>query len=180
MIKKNYVIKLRQRKLFFILFLFCIIFSFFNLFEFLNFSFYPEYFIALMVLTISSNMIEVSSSKIFIIGILVDILIGSILGQYTLAFLLIYSLQILSQKYFMPSKIQTIFLRFLSVGLGVIIVSIISQKFNQIIFENKSNSIILIEWPELFKKNQNLETINLIFSYKNDFTNRYVEITGLT
>jgi len=48
------------------------------------------------------------------------------------------------------------------------------------IFENKSNSIILIEWPELFKKNQNLETINLIFSYKNDFTNRYVEITGLT
>jgi len=57
-------------------------------------------------------------------------LIGSILGQYTLAFLLIYSLQILSQKYFMPSKIQTIFLRFLSVGLGVIIVSIISQKFN--------------------------------------------------
>ena len=130
MIKKNYVIKLRQRKLFFILFLFCIIFSFFNLFEFLNFSFYPEYFIALMVLTISSNMIEVSSSKIFIIGILVDILIGSILGQYTLAFLLIYSLQILSQKYFMPSKIQTIFLRFLSVGLGVIIVSIISQKFN--------------------------------------------------
>jgi len=130
MIKKNYVIKLRQRKLFFILFLFCIIFSFFNLFEFLNFSFYPEYFIALMVLTISSNMIEVSTSKIFIIGILVDILIGSILGQYTLAFLLIYSLQILSQKYFMPSKIQTIFLRFLSVGLGVIIVSIISQKFN--------------------------------------------------
>ena len=130
MIKKNYVIKLRQRKLFFILFLFCIIFSFFNLFEFLNFSFYPEYFIALMVLTISSNMIEVSTSKIFIIGILVDILIGSILGQYTLAFLLIYSLQILYQKYFMPSKIQTIFLRFLSVGLGVIIVSIISQKFN--------------------------------------------------
>ena len=131
MIKKNYVIKLRQRKLFFILFLFCIIFSFFNLFEFLNFSFYPEYFIALMVLTISSNMIEVSTSKIFIIGILVDILIGSILGQYTLAFLVIYSLQILSQKYFMlPSKIQTILLRFLSVGLGVIIVSIISQKFN--------------------------------------------------
>ena len=130
MIKKNYVIKLRQRKLFFILFLFCIIFSFFNLFEFLNFSFYPEYFIALMVLTISSNMIEVSTSKIFIIGILVDILIGSILGQYTLAFLLIYSLQILSQKYFMTSKIQTIFLRFLSVSLGVIIVSIISQKFN--------------------------------------------------
>ena len=130
MIKKNYDIKLKQRKLFFGLFLFCIIFSFFNLFGFLNFSFYPEYFIALMVLTISSNMIEISSSKIFIIGILVDILIGSILGQYTLAFLLIYSLQILSQKYFMPSKIQTIFLRFLSVGLGVIIVSIISQKFN--------------------------------------------------
>tara|TARA_S200000501_G_C20585043_1_gene638945 strand:+ start:101 stop:556 length:456 start_codon:yes stop_codon:yes gene_type:complete len=55
-----------------------------------------------------------------------------------------------------------------------------SEINNLDLFENNSNSIILIEWPELFKKNQTIETINLIFSYENNFTNRYVEITGLT
>ena len=86
MIKKNHEVKLRQRKLFIILFLFSVFFSFINLFSFLDLDFYPEYFIALLVLTISSNLIEVSINKIFLIGILVDILIGSILGQYTLTF----------------------------------------------------------------------------------------------
>ena len=55
-----------------------------------------------------------------------------------------------------------------------------SEINNLDLFENNSNTIILIEWPELFKKNQTLKTINLIFSYENNFTNRYVEITGLT
>ena len=66
MIKKNHEVKLRQRKLFIILFLFSVFFSFINLFSFLDFDFYPEYFIALLVLTISSNLIEVSINKIFL------------------------------------------------------------------------------------------------------------------
>jgi len=139
MIRKNYDVKIRQRKLFLFLFLLCAVFSFINLFGFLNFSFYPEYFIALLVLTISSKIIEVSSSKIFIIGILVDILIGSILGQYTLIFLILYGLQILSQKYFiLPSKVQTILLKFLSVSIGVILVFIISHIFDPNFYTNIS------------------------------------------
>ena len=47
------------------------------------------------------------------------------------------------------------------------------------LFENNSDSITLIEWPELFNKNQQTNTVNLIFSYENDFNNRYVRISGL-
>ena len=131
MIKKNHEVKLRQRKLFIILFLFSVFFSFINLFSFLDFDFYPEYFIALLVLTISSNLISINIAKVFLAGVIVDILIGSILGQYTIAFLLLYGLQVFYQKYFlMPTRPQAILLKFLSICLGIIIVTIISQNFN--------------------------------------------------
>ena len=146
MIKKNHEVKLRQRTLFIILFLLSVFFSFINLFSFLDFDFYSEYFIALLVLTISSNLIEVSINKIFLIGILVDILIGSILGQYTLTFLILLGLQIFSQKYFvLPTKPQSMLLRFLFVSLGVIIVSIISQKFSPNFYSSMSllNQLII-------------------------------------
>jgi cell shape-determining protein MreD len=64
-------------------------------------------------------------------GVIVDILIGSILGQYTIAFLLLYGLQVFYQKYFlMPTRPQAILLKFLSICFGIIIVTIISQNFN--------------------------------------------------
>jgi cell shape-determining protein MreD len=72
-------------------------------------------------------------------GVIVDILIGSILGQYTIAFLLLYGLQVFSQKYFlMPTRPQAILLKFLSICLGIIIVTIISQNFNPIFDTNGS------------------------------------------
>ena len=139
MFKKSYDVKVKQQKLFIGLFLLSTIFSFIDLFSFINSKFYPEYFIALMVLTISSNLISINITKVFLIGVIVDILIGSILGQYTIAFLLLYGLQVFSQKYFlMPSKAQTILLRFLSISFGIIIVTIISQNFNPIFHTNVS------------------------------------------
>ena len=139
MLRKSHNVKVKQQKLFIGLFLFSIFVSFIDLFSFINSNFYPEYFIALMVLTISSNLISINITKVFLIGIIVDILIGSILGQYTIAFLLLYGLQVFSQKFFlMPSKAQTILLTFLSISLGIIIVTIISQIFNPIFFTNGS------------------------------------------
>ena len=146
MLKKSHDVKVKQQKLFIGLFLFSIFFSFINLFSFISINFYPEYFIALMVLTISSNLISINITKVFLIGVIVDILVGSILGQYTIAFLFLYSLQIFSQKYFlMPSKAQAILLRFISISLGIIIVTIISQIFNPIFFTNGSllNNLII-------------------------------------
>ena len=139
MLKKSHDVKVKQQKLFIGLFLFSIFFSFISLFSFINSNFYPEYFIALMVLTISSNLISINITKVFLLGVIVDILIGSILGQYTIAFLLLYGLQVFSQKYFlMPSKAQTILLAFLSISLGIIIVTIISQNFNPVFYTNGS------------------------------------------
>ena len=139
MLRKSHDVKVKQQKLFIGLFLFSIFFSFINLFSFISINFYSEYFIALMVLTISSNLISINITKVFLIGVIVDILVGSILGQYTITFLFLYGLQIFSQKYFlMPSKAQAILLRFISTSLGIIIVTIISQIFNPIFFTNGS------------------------------------------
>ena len=139
MLKKSHEVKIRQQKVFVGLFLVSIFFSFINLFSFLNINIYPEYFVALMVITVSSNLISVSLTKVFLIGIIVDILIGSILGQYTITFLLLYGLQVFSQKYFlMPTRPQAILLRFLSICLGIIIVTIISQNLNPTFHTNGS------------------------------------------
>ena len=139
MLKKSHEVKIKQQKLFVGLFLVSIFLSFINLFSFININIYPEYFIALMVLTISSNLISINIAKVFLAGVIVDILIGSILGEYTIAFLLLYGLQIFSQKYFlMPSKAQAVLLRFISISLGIIIVTIISQIFNPIFYTNGS------------------------------------------
>jgi cell shape-determining protein MreD len=139
MLKKTHDVKIRQQKLFVGLFLFSTFFSFINFFSFLNINIYPEYFIALMVLTVSSNLISISITKVFLTGVIVDILIGSILGQYTITFLFLYGLQVFSQKYFlMPTRPQAILLKFLSICLGLIIVTIISQKFNPTFHTNGS------------------------------------------
>ena len=139
MLKKSHDVKVKQQKLFIGLFLFSTIFSFINLFSFISINFYSEYFIALMVLTISTNLISINTPKVFLIGVIVDILVGSILGQYTITFLFIDGLQVCSQKYFlMPSKAQAILLRFISISLGIIIVTIISQIFNPVFYSNGS------------------------------------------
>ena len=146
MLKKSHDVKIRQQRLFVGLFLVSTFFSFINLFSFLNINIYPEYFIALMVLTVSSNLISISITKVFLMGVIVDILIGSILGQYTITFILLYGLQVFSQKYFlMPTRPQAILLKFLSICLGIIIVTIISQKFNPTFHTNGSllNYLIL-------------------------------------
>ena len=139
MLKKSHEVKIKQQKLFVGLFLVSIFLSFINLFSFININIYPEYFIALMVLTISSNLISINIAKVFLAGVIVDILIGSILGEYTIVFLLLYGLQIFSQKYFlMPTRAQAILLRFLSICFGLIIITIISQNFNPIFNTNGS------------------------------------------
>ena len=139
MIKKSHFVKVRQQKLFAGLFLFSIFFSFINLFSFININIYPEYFIALMVLIISTNLISINISKVFFMGVIVDILIGSILGQYTITFLLLYGLHFFSRKYFlMPTGAQAILLKFLSTCFGIIIITIISQNFNPMFNTNGS------------------------------------------
>ena len=47
------------------------------------------------------------------------------------------------------------------------------------LFEDSKNIITLVEWPELIEKKKLINTIDLIFSYENDFKSRSVKINGL-
>ena len=47
------------------------------------------------------------------------------------------------------------------------------------LFEDSKNKITLIEWPELIEKKKLINTIDLTFSYENEFNNRSVKINGL-
>ena len=47
------------------------------------------------------------------------------------------------------------------------------------LFEDTKNIITLIEWPELIEKKKLIKTIDLIFSYENEFNSRSVKINGL-
>ena len=54
-----------------------------------------------------------------------------------------------------------------------------SELKNLDIFENKKNTITLIEWPQLINKEKLNKTIDLIFNYENQLNNRSVKIVGL-
>tara|TARA_S200000501_G_scaffold326373_1_gene324898 strand:+ start:62 stop:517 length:456 start_codon:yes stop_codon:yes gene_type:complete len=48
------------------------------------------------------------------------------------------------------------------------------------LFEDTKNIITLIEWPELIEKKKIINTIDLTFSYENEFNSRSVKINGLS
>ena len=54
-----------------------------------------------------------------------------------------------------------------------------SELKNLDIFENNTNVITLIEWPQLINKEKLNKTIDLIFKYENELNNRSVKIVGL-
>ena len=47
------------------------------------------------------------------------------------------------------------------------------------LFDKNKNTITLIEWPELIKKENFKKTIDLTFNYENELNNRSVKIAGL-
>jgi len=47
------------------------------------------------------------------------------------------------------------------------------------LFDKNQNTITLIEWPELIKKEKFKKTIDLMFNYENELNNRSVKIDGL-
>ena len=54
-----------------------------------------------------------------------------------------------------------------------------SEVKNLDLFDKNQNTITLIEWPELIKKENFKNTIDLMFNYENELNNRYVKIVGL-
>ena len=54
-----------------------------------------------------------------------------------------------------------------------------SEVKNLDLFDKNKNTITLIEWPELIKKENFKKTIDLVFNYENELNNRSVKIAGL-
>ena len=54
-----------------------------------------------------------------------------------------------------------------------------SEINNLDLFEKNINNITFIEWPQLVKKEKTIKSIELIFSYENEFNNRSIKINGL-
>ena len=54
-----------------------------------------------------------------------------------------------------------------------------SEVKNLDLFDKNENTITLIEWPELIKKDNFKMTIDLMFNYENELNNRSVKIDGL-
>ena len=54
-----------------------------------------------------------------------------------------------------------------------------SEVKNLDLFDKNENTITLIEWPELIKKDNLKKTIDLMFNYENELNNRSVKIDGL-
>ena len=54
-----------------------------------------------------------------------------------------------------------------------------SEVKNLDLFDKNENTITLIEWPELIKKDNFKKTIDLMFNYENEFNNRSVKIDSL-
>ena len=47
------------------------------------------------------------------------------------------------------------------------------------IFEKNKNTITLVEWPQIIVNKNNAKSIDLLFSYENEFKNRTVQIKVL-
>ena len=62
---------------------------------------------------------------------------------------------------------------------SIIVFANIEKIKNLDLFDKNKNTITLIEWPELIKKENFKKTIDLTFNYENELNNRSVKIAGL-
>ena len=96
-----------------------------------NSSSIPNYFIALIVISVVLEKANLNLFKLFIIGLLVDLFLGQILGQYALIFISIYALNFLINKILIiKTENQVLSLAFLLILFSFLILWATSQSHN--------------------------------------------------
>ncbi len=93
----------------------------------------PNYFLALFVACISINFLNLNLLTIFIMGLLIDLLVGQLIGQYALTFIIIYYLNFILRKYFVFSTspmVSAQHLILITTGLITLFISAVSYKLN--------------------------------------------------
>lgn len=129
-INKTQTILRKEYSLFFFLFIVSALFSHLNIFDIAQISTNPNYFLALIVLVCSYHIINISLIKLFIIGIIVDVLVGQLLGEHGFIFLLILFTEQLYKKYIhVLNYEQNHFLYFVLILVGLLAQTVISLNY---------------------------------------------------
>ena len=115
----------------------------------------PDYFIALIISAIIVGFKNINIFIVFVLGILIDMFIGELIGQYAITFLIIYISNYVLHKFFVfTSPSQVIFLYFILLEIGFLVMSVTSISY---LLQN--NDIYIIFY-------KNIMTIPLCFVYK--------------
>lgn len=115
----------------------------------------PDYFIALIISAIIVGFKNINIFIVFVLGILIDMFIGELIGQYAITFLIIYISNYVLNKFFVfTSPSQVIFLYFILLEIGFLVIGITSISY---LLQN--NDIYIIFY-------KNIMTIPLCFVYK--------------
>ena len=89
---------LREEKLFILLFIISIFLSHTGIIGIEDSTIMPNYFIALIVSFILMSKANLNLYKILTIGLIVDVVVGQLIGQYGLIFMAIYLLDLITIK----------------------------------------------------------------------------------
>ena len=115
----------------------------------------PDYFIALIISAIIVGFKNINIFIVFVLGILIDMFIGELIGQYAITFLIIYISNYVLHKFFVfTSPSQVIFLYFILLEIGFLVMGTTSISY---LLQNNDIYIIFIK---------NIMTIPICFVYK--------------
>lgn len=73
----------------------------------------PDYCVAFSVALIASNFLNLNLLKVFILGLISDILVGDLIGQYALIFIIVYFSNFIFNKYLFFTSARMIFIQHL-------------------------------------------------------------------
>ena len=121
------IISKKENSFLVLLFILSLILSHLNIFNLMEQSVNPEYFIAFGSLMISSRLIHTGLIKLFILGLIIDVFIGIILGQYAFSLLIMLVFNKIYNHYFsVISEEHNSVLQFFTILIGIICLELVS------------------------------------------------------
>lgn len=121
------IISKKENSFLVLLFILSLILSHLNVFSLMEQSTNPEYFIAFGALMISSKLIHTGLIKLFILGLIIDVFIGIILGQYAFSLLIMLVFHKIYNHYFsVISEEHKSVLQFFTILIGIICLELVS------------------------------------------------------
>jgi len=108
------------------IFMLSLLLSHLNIFSFMNQNTNPEYFIALFTIVLNSKVEHISLFKVFIMGLIIDIFIGQVLGQYAFSLLVMMVFHKIYNHYFsVVSEEHEGVLQFFTILVGIICLKLV-------------------------------------------------------